>query len=451
EDVDLAVRAANAAQDVWRNTYVGKRAEILIRVSQLIAGHFDELVALETAQYGGPVMKTSRFDIPAAIGEFELMAGLGRSHTGLTISANPSARVMTFREPLGTVGLITPWNFPLVTAVSKLAPALICGNTVVLKPASCAPLTVLKMAEYCAEAGFPDGVVNILTGPGSEVGEAMVTHPGIAKINFTGDSEVGKRIMSLAAPLVKPVASELGGKNAFVVLDDAELDAAVECAAYASFFNSGQNCGSPSRFYVHESVYDEFTAKFVAAADKITVGDPSDPRTMMGPLAYAKCRETAEKFVADAISGGAKALLRRELPAELERGAYVMPTILEFADNSAPFMREEIFAPCVGIVRVRSDSEAAALVNDCKYGLCASVWSRDFRRAMLLTEKLRVGTAWVNQHLEIVPETPWGGQKESGWTKENSVLVLDEYTYHKHLWLNMDEKPHTFWEAQLAD
>jgi acyl-CoA reductase-like NAD-dependent aldehyde dehydrogenase len=291
--------------------------------------------------------------------------------------------------------------------------------------------------------------VNIITGPGAEVGEAIVTHPGIDKINFTGDSSVGKRILELAAPRVMPVASELGGKNAFLVLDDAELDAAVECATYASFFNSGQNCGSPSRFYVHEAVYDKFVAKFVAAAEKVTVGDPRDENTMMGPLAYLRCRETADKFVSDALSDGAEVLLRRELPAELERGAYVMPTILGFSDNSSPYMREEIFAPCVGIVKVRSDAEAISLTNDCKYGLCASVWSRDFRRAMKVCEQLKVGTTWVNQHLEIVPETPWGGQKESGWTKENSVLVLDEYTYHKHLWLNLDEKPHTFWEEQI--
>ncbi|MDR2357672.1 MAG: aldehyde dehydrogenase family protein [Oscillospiraceae bacterium] len=449
EDVDLAVEAATRAKAVWRSTYIGERAELLFKIAALIRENQDELIALETAQYGGPVMKTSRFDIPSAVGEFEFMAGLGRAHTGLTISADPSARVMTFKEPLGVVGLITPWNFPLVTAVSKLAPALIMGNTVVLKPPSCAPLTVLKMAEYIAQAGIPAGVVNIVTGPGGEVGEAIVTHPGIDKINFTGDSQVGKRIMSLAAPRVMPVASELGGKNAFIVLDDCNLDAAVEGATYSAFFNSGQNCGSPSRFYVQDGIYDEFVRRFVAAASKITIGDPTDPNTMIGPLAYMKCRETAEKFVDEAIREGARVLLREPLPKELEGGAYVMPTILEMYDNKAHYMQEEIFAPCVGVMKVKLPEDAAALVNDCHYGLSASVWSADYRKAWMLCEQLKVGTTWINQHLAIVPETPWGGQKESGWTKENSVLVLEEYTYHKHMWVNMDETPHTFWEEQI--
>jgi acyl-CoA reductase-like NAD-dependent aldehyde dehydrogenase len=394
-------------------------------------------------------MKTSRFDIPFAPAEFEFIAGLGRAQTGLTISADPDARVMTVKEPLGVVGLITPWNFPLVTAVSKVAPALIMGNTVVLKPASCAPLTCLKLGEYAIEAGLPAGVLNIITGPGAEVGEAIVTHPGVAKINFTGDSATGKRIMALCAPLVKPVASELGGKNAFIVLDDADVNAAVEGAVYASFFNSGQNCGSPARFYVQSGIYDEFVRRFVASADKIVVGNPADPNTMMGPLAYMKCRENADKFVAEAKAGGAKVLLERPLPAELQKGAYVMPTILELYDNRAPLMQEEIFAPVVGIMKVESAEQAIEYTNDNKYGLCASCWTENYRKGMLVIEQLDVGTTWINQHLAIVPETPWGGRKESGWTKENSVLVLDEYCYHKHVWINMADSPNTFWHDQI--
>jgi acyl-CoA reductase-like NAD-dependent aldehyde dehydrogenase len=445
EDVDLAVQAATRAKKLWKNTYIGARADMLLRLAAIVREHSEELVPLETAQYGGPVSKTRNFDIKFVPGEFEFIAGLGRASTGLTISAEPDARVMTVREPLGVVGLISPWNFPLVTAVSKLAPALIMGNTVVMKPPSCAPLTVLKLGEYIVEAGIPAGVVNIVTGPGAEVGEAIVTHPGVDKINFTGDSSVGKRILSLAAPKVMPVAAELGGKNAMVVLDDANLDGAVEGATHAAFFNSGQNCGSPSRFYVQEGIYDEFVRRFVAAASKITVGDPTDPATMMGPLAYMKCRETAERYIASAKAQGAKALLETPLPEELQKGAYVLPTIFEVTDNSLEFMQEEIFAPVVGVMKIKTAEEAIELVNDSAYGLCASVWTGDYRRGMLMLEDFRVGTAWVNQHLAIVPETPWGGQKASGWTKENSVLVLDEYCYHKHIWVHMNLEPHTFW------
>ncbi|MDR2771121.1 MAG: aldehyde dehydrogenase family protein, partial [Clostridiales Family XIII bacterium] len=446
------VKAAQKARAAWRATYVGERSELLVRLAAILREHEEELVLLETAQYGGPISKTSKFDIPFAPAEFEFIAGLGRGLTGLTISGDPNARVMTFREPCGVVGLITPWNFPLVTAVSKLAPALVTGNTVVLKPASCAPLTVLKLGEYIIEAGIPAGVVNIVTGPGPSVGEAIVKHPGIDKINFTGDSGVGKRILQLACSRVMPVASELGGKNAMIVLDDANLDAAVEGATYAAFFNSGQNCGSPSRFYVQEGIYDAFVDRFVRSASKIVVGDPMDPKTMMGPLAYNACRDTAERFIAGAKAVGAKVLLGGERPTSPDtvNGAFVMPTIFEVYDNGMDLMQEEIFAPVVGVMKVKTPEEAAALTNESRYGLCASVWSMDYRKAMLLTEELKVGTAWVNQHLAIVSETPWGGQKESGWTKENSVLVLEEYTYHKHLWVNMAETPNTFWKEYIS-
>jgi acyl-CoA reductase-like NAD-dependent aldehyde dehydrogenase len=450
EDVDLAVTAANRAKAAWKKTYIGDRADMLLKLASILREHSDELVPLETAQYGGPISKTSRFDIPFAPSEFEFIAGLGRSLTGLTISADPNARVMTVREPLGVVGLISPWNFPLVTAVSKLAPALIMGNTVVMKPPSCAPLTVLKLGEYIIEAGIPAGVVNIVTGPGAEVGEAIVIHPGIDKINFTGDSKTGKRILGLAADKVMPVGAELGGKNAMVVLNDTDVLAAVEGATHAAFFNSGQNCGSPSRFYVQEGIYDAFVSKFVEAAGKITIGDPLDPNTMIGPLAYMQCRLTAERFIESAKAAGSKLLLGGELPLELQKGAYVLPHIFEVYDNKIDFMQEEIFAPVVGIMKVKSAEEAIQLANDSKYGLCASIWTNDYRKGLLYIDELKVGTAWINQHLAIVPETPWGGRKESGWTKENSILVLDEYCYHKHIWINLAEKPNTFWHDKIV-
>ncbi|SHI18137.1 betaine-aldehyde dehydrogenase [Sporobacter termitidis DSM 10068] len=451
EDVALAVAAAKRAKNSWKNTYVGDRAALLYKLGALVAAHAGELIPMETAQYGGPVSKTSNFDIPAAIGEFELMAGMGRSVTGTTITADPTARILTLREPYGVVGLITPWNFPLVTAVSKLAPALITGNTCVLKPPSCAPLTVLKLAEYAVEAGFPAGVINIVTGPGPEVGEAIVTHRDVNKISFTGDSRTGKRIMELASGQVKSVASELGGKNAMIVLDDAEIDAAVETAAYSAFFNSGQNCGSPSRFYVQEGIYDEFVGRFVRAAGKIVVGDPTDPKTMMGPLAYNACRDTAERYIASAKKAGGRLLLGGERPEtpDMRDGAYVCPTIFQVYDNRQEMMQEEIFAPVVGVMKVKTADEAVDLANDCRYGLCASIWTRDYRKALKLIDRLEVGTAWINQHLKIVPETPWGGCKESGWTKENSMLVFEEYTFHKHVWLELSEQPHTFWETML--
>jgi len=450
-DVDLAVKAAQKAFPAWRKTYVADRVNLVLKLAAKMREHAEELAVLETLHYGGPISKTRAFDANGGPGNLEFIAGLARGLTGHTITANPNARIMTFREPMGVVGLITPWNFPMCTATSKLAPALVTGNCVVLKPASCAPLTILKIGEYAKEVGFPDGVINIITGPGSTVGEAIVKHPGIAKINFTGDSAVGKRIMHLASDYVKPVASELGGKNAFVVMDDAPFDGAIEAGIYAAFFNSGQNCGSPSRFYVQEGIYDKYLETFIEKAKAITVGDTMDPKTMMGPLAYPACRDNAEKAVAQAIADACTLRLGGERPntPETKDGAYVMPTILEATDNTLPIMQEEIFAPVVAFYKFKEDREAVDLVNESRYGLCASVWTTDYRKGMKITDDFNVGTSWINQHLEICPETPWGGRKESGWTKENSMLVFDEYTWHKHVWMCMDDEPHTFWENFL--
>ena len=450
-DVDLAVRAALAAFPGWRNTSLESRVNLVLKLAAKLREHGEELARLETISYGGPISKTLAFDANAAPGNLEFIAGIARGLTGLTISANPGAKVMTTREPLGVIGLITPWNFPMTTATSKLAPALTTGNTVVLKPASCAPLTCLKIGEYAREVGFPDGVINVVTGPGDTVGEAIVKHPGVDKINFTGDSHVGKRIMEIASQYVKPVASELGGKNPFVVFDDANLDAAVEAGVYAAFFNSGQNCGSPSRFYVQEGVYDEYLSRFIAKAGAITVGDTMDPGTMMGPLAYPACRDNAEKAVKKAVEDGCKLLLGGARPdtPETRDGCYMVPTVLEVYDNKVALMQEEIFAPVVGFYKFRTVEEAVDLANDSRYGLCGSVWTNDYRKGMKVIDQFKMGTSWINQHLEICPETPWGGRKESGWTKENSMLVFDEYTWQKHVWMNMEDEPHTFWENFL--
>lgn len=451
EDLDQAVEAASRAQWAWAAQHPVDRGRVLFELARLIRDHHDELVRLETAQYGGPVFKTGRFDIPAAAGILKYYAGVGRGLTGVTLPVGPSARAMTVREPLGVVGLITPWNFPLVTAIAKIAPALITGNTCVVKPPSCAPLTVLRLGELAAEAGLPAGVLNTVTGPGGSIGEALVTHPKVAKINFTGDSETGKRIMCLASAAVKPVACELGGKNAFIVLGDADLDAAIEGAIWSSFFNSGQNCGSASRFFVQESIYDEFAGRFVTAAAKLSVGDPLKPETMIGPVAYEAHRDRIEGYIEGAKRSGAKLLLGGERPDTLEtqNGLFVFPTIFADCDPKMELMQEEVFGPVVGLAPFRDPDEAVALTNDTRYGLCASIWTRDIRLGLVMSEQIKTGTVWINQHLAIVPEIPWGGCKESGWSKENSTLALEEYTMQKHLWIDLAGRPHTLWEDML--
>lgn len=452
-DVSRAVEAAVKAQPAWAATYIAERAKVLYRLADCIRAHRDELAKLETMQYGGPISKTANFDIPFAAELLEWMAGIGRSLSGLTLPTDPTFRAMTIRQPLGVLGLITPWNFPLVTAVSKAAPALITGNACVVKPASCAPLTVLKLGELALEAEVPAGVMNIIAGPGSVAGEALVTHPKVAKVCFTGDSATGKRIMSLASAAVKPVASELGGKNAFIVLGDADLDITIEGAVFAAFFNSGQNCASPGRFFIHDSIYDEFVERFVAATKKLAVGDPMKMETIMGPVAYEGHRDTIERFIESAKKAGAKLLLGGERPRtpEMKDGFFVMPTIFGECANGMEFMQEEIFGPVVGLVRFKTPEEAVALANDTRYGLCASVWTRDLRLGMVMADQIKVGTVWINQHLKIVFEIPWGGCKESGWSKENSTLSLDEYTMHKTVWIDLAGAPHTAWEGVLSN
>lgn len=451
EEIEMAVEAATNAAQGWASMSVAERARIFFKLAELIRKNHDELAGIETMQYGGPMFKTGNFDIPFSAEMLEYMAGIGRAVSGMTLPVNPSCMSMTVREPMGVVGLITPWNFPLVTVLAKVAPALITGNAAVVKPPSCAPLTALKLGELSVEAGMPDGVLNIVTGPGPVTGEALVKHPGVAKIGFTGDSGTGKRIMELCSIHVKPLACELGGKNAFIVLKDADMDAAVEGAVWGSFFNSGQNCGSCSRFIIHESIYDEFTEKFVKATGKLYVGDPMKEETMIGPLAYKGHRDVVESFIGDAKKSGAKLLSGGSRPdtPETKDGYFVSPTIFGDCDSKMHFMQEEIFGPVVGLMRFSADDEAVELANDTKYGLCASIWTKDIRTGLAMTNRIKVGTVWLNQHLSIVFEIPWGGTKESGFGKENSIMALDEFTMIKHVWIDLAGTPSTPWQGLL--
>jgi acyl-CoA reductase-like NAD-dependent aldehyde dehydrogenase len=450
-DMDRAVDAAYDAAPAWASMTIAERAKKLTALSSIVMAHHEELARLETMQYGGPLWKTTSFDIPTVGDMLVYMAGIARAKTGDTLPAGSECRAMTIREPLGVVGLITPWNFPLVTVIAKLAPALIMGNACVVKPPSVSPLTALKLGEYIKESGIPDGVVSIVTGPGGSVGEALVKNRKVAKIGFTGDSHTGKHIIKMAGDTVKPVTLELGGKNAFIVLPDANMDAVIEGAIWGSFFNSGQNCGSASRFIIHDSVYDEFVDRFVAAAKQITYGDTLKMDTMMGPVAYKAHRDSVERYIESAKNDGARLLLGGERPntPETKDGYFVMPTVFCDCNNRMEFMQEEIFGPVVGLMRCKSPEEAVAITNDTRYGLCASIWTKDIRTGLIMTNQLKVGTVWLNQHLEIVFEIPWGGYKESGFGKENSHLVLDEYTALKHVWIDLRESPATPWQDRI--
>lgn len=450
-DIDKAVAAARKAAPTWASKTIAERGRVLRELGKAITARKEELARLETMQYGGPLWKTTSFDMAFIPEMLEYYSGVARGMSGMTLPVGPNCTSMTVREPLGVVGLITPWNFPLVTVLAKLAPALIVGNTCVVKPPSCAPLTALRLGEITMEIGMAAGVVNIVTGPGGTVGEALVKHPGVDKIAFTGDSATGKRIMSLAGGTVKPLAMELGGKNAFIILADADMKAVVEGAVWSAFFNSGQNCASVGRFLVHESVYDEFAEKFVAAAKKIKYGDPLDMATMIGPLAYRGHRDSVEKYIASAKRSGATLLLGGERPntPDTKDGFFVAPTIFGDCNNNMEFMRDEIFGPVVGLIPFKTNEEAVAIVNDTRYGLCASIWTKDIRTGLVMSGQIKVGTVWLNQHLSIVFEVPWGGFKESGFGKENSTLCLEEYTQIKHIWIDLVGHPATPWHDKV--
>jgi acyl-CoA reductase-like NAD-dependent aldehyde dehydrogenase len=301
------------------------------------------------------------------------------------------------------------------------------------------------------EADIPAGVVNVITGPGETVGEAIVQHPNVAKIGFTGDTATGKRIMNLASASVKQVGLELGGKNAFIVMEDADVDSAVEGAIWSAFFNSGQVCAAASRFYIHRSLYDRFTEKMVAAARNLRVGDPTKMETVIGPVAYQGHRDKIEEYIEEAKKDGAKLLLggRRPDSDETRNGFFVAPTIFADCKNGMRFMQEEVFGPVVGIAPFDTVGEAVSLANDTKYGLSASIWTKDLRQGILMAGQIKAGTVWLNEHLIVFCETPWGGCKQSGWGKDLSTMVLDEYTMTKHIYIDLTGTPVKPWYALL--
>ena len=450
-EVNQAVEAAAKAAPGWAALPMSERSKVLLNASRKIMENHEELAILETMEQGSPLRKTMNFDVPLCAEQLEYFAGAARGITGETLPVGPWCLSAAVREPLGVVGLITPWNFPALMVIWKLGAALVTGNACIVKPPSTAPLTTLKLGEIMMDAGVPAGILNIITGPGEDVGEAMVQHPGIDKIGFTGDTATGKRIMKLAGDSIKQVGLELGGKNAFVVLDDADVESAVEGAIFAAFFNSGQVCAAASRFYIHESLYDDFAARFVEAAKKLRYGDPMKMETVLGPVAYKAHRDSIEAYMESGKQEGAKLLLGGARPdgAETENGYFVAPTIFGDCNNSMKIMRDEIFGPVVGLAKFKTNEEAVSLVNDSRYGLSASVWTANSRTGLILAKQIKAGTVWINEHLIIFCETPWGGCKESGWGKDLSTMVFDEYTRIKHIYIDLNEQPEKPWYGIL--
>jgi acyl-CoA reductase-like NAD-dependent aldehyde dehydrogenase len=426
EQVDEAVAAASAALPAWRALDPSARAARLRELAEALSARHEELAVLE-ARNAGKAIVDARGEIAMVVDTFRYYAGAPERLLGDTIPV-AGGQAWTVREPLGVVGLITPWNFPLAIASWKLAPALAAGNTVVLKPAELTPLTALRFAEIAADAGLPEGVVNVVVGPGSTCGARLVEHPHVAKIAFTGSTEVGRAIAAAAAQTIKRVTLELGGKSANVVFADADLEAAAAAAPLAVFGNAGQDCCARSRILVQEGAVDRFIELLDSAVQRLVVGQPLDEQTQMGPLISAEQRASVAAF----LDGPEPVAIRGSAPDG--PGYWLAPTVLAPVDPDSRVAREEIFGPVAAVIPFAEEADAVRLANDTIYGLSGSVWTRDGARALRMTRAIETGVISVNSNTSVRVTTPFGGFKQSGYGRELGPHALDAYTETKSIY-----------------
>ena len=439
EDVDQAVRAARRAltEGPWSKISGAERGRLLERLAALLETHDDAMVMLESCDAGKPLAATRRQDLAAALDCLRYYAGWADKLTGEVVPTRPDALTYVHRVPVGVVAAIVPWNFPLMNAVWKVAPALACGCTVVLKPAELTPLSALKLGELALEAGIPPGVLNVVPGLGTVAGQALVEHPLVDKISFTGSPAVGKRIMAAAAPTCKRVTLELGGKSPNVVFGDADIESAVRASASGIFFNAGQVCSAGSRILVQKSCYAEFVYKLVKRAAGIKVGDPMDAKTTMGPLISRVQQKRVLDYIETGRGEGAQLLCGGAAPEG--RGYFVEPTVFADVGNDMRVAREEIFGPVAAVIPFDTEEEGIALANDNAYSLAAALWTRDIGRGHRVAQRLRAGTVWVNTYGHTDTRLPWGGcGGDSGVGRDLGRAALDNYTEARTVWIRLD-------------
>jgi betaine-aldehyde dehydrogenase len=434
DDAALAVEIARRRFDegVWRNSTVRRRRDVLRGIADLVRRDLERLASLESANAGKPIT-AARGEIGAVATAFDFYAGAVDKFHGQTIPGNADGTLMTFREPIGVCAAITPWNFPMLIMSWKTAPALAMGNSVVVKPAELTPLTALALAELAIEAGLPPGVLNVVTGKGSEAGEALVRHPAVGKISFTGSTEVGAGVMAAAAPDIKRVSLELGGKSASIVFADADLDTCVESSIFAVYDNAGQDCCARSRVLVESPIYEEFVSRFAERARSLVVGDTSDESTEMGPLITPSQLDTVEGYLQIGIDEGARLVCGGERVGDV--GNYLSPAVFSDANVGMKIVQEEIFGPVVAVSFFDGEEEAIALANSTNYGLSGSIWTRDIGRALRVARAVDTGMLSINSSSSVHIEAPFGGVKASGIGREQGMAALDHYSEYKTVFI----------------
>ena len=440
-DVDKAVVAARDIFPEWKTFSGSERASLLSKLADLIEKHFEALAELESLDTGHPIRDTKFLDVPRTILNFRYFAGLADKIDGRQVPVETGFLNVVKKEPVGVVGQIVPWNFPLMFCSWKLAPALASGNTVILKPSELTPLTTLRLGELISEAGFPPGVVNIIPGYGMHAGKRLAEHPDVDKVAFTGSTSTGREIVKMSAGNLKRISLELGGKGANIVFDDASLDSAVGGSAFAIFHNQGQACIAGSRLLLHESIADEFLNKFIDLTKSIKIGNPLDPETEMGPLTSRAHHEKVLQYLEICRLENNRILYGGTVPEEevLKDGFFMRPTIVE-AKSTDKVFREEVFGPFVSVTKFRNESEAIALANDSPYGLGCGLWTSDLARAHRVADTLNNGMVWINCYKRVHPGSPFGGVGQSGYGKDLGKESIDEYTHSKSIWVNYDAK-----------
>jgi len=440
-DIDRAVAAARAALPAWSRTAAGDRGRLLLKLADAIEAHADELAHIEAIDTGHPMRDTRALDAPRTAVTFRYFGGMADKVQGSVVPVEQGFLNYVLREPVGVVGQIVPWNFPLMFTSWKLGPALAAGNTVVLKPAELTPLSSLKIAELVRDVGIPRGVVNIVPGYGATAGQHLAEHPGVDKIAFTGSTAIGRKIVEASAGNLKRVQLELGGKGANIVFDDASLPAAVGGSAFAIFHNQGQACIAGSRLILHEKIADAFLDSFIALARTIRLGNPLDPSTEMGPLTSAQHRDRVLGYVKIAKEQGGEVLLGGGAPAasELAKGYYLEPTVVR-ARPADRVCQEEVFGPFVSVTTFRDEEEVLAIANGTSYGLGGGLWTRDLQRAHRIAAAMRTGMVWINCYKRVNPGSPFGGVASSGYGREMGFEAMHDYTEAKSVWVNVDAK-----------